>query len=243
MDEAIEVPDPKPLQHVVFKAPRLVSRPKPQAQQEEEMGNEIKLGDFDDVHALSVSEARAVVTAVHDARKKKDPEHNPLRDRIYNDNQTITHFLDYLDNFSRYKDEESLHSIAALFDTHPELTTVEKALLGTLTPDSADEATTLIPSLADKMDSDSLQSILDELTKMRASSSLLTLSAEPPHHTDPTLTPPRGPPALAVPLTRPRWSLGWVSSSFPRYHNSDGQLPNTHPQSALHVLAPIARLS
>lgn len=67
----------------------MVSRPKPPAQQEEEMGNEIKLGDFEDVHALSVSEARAVVTAVHEARKKKDPENNPLRDRIYNDNQYV----------------------------------------------------------------------------------------------------------------------------------------------------------
>jgi hypothetical protein len=38
---------------------------------------------------------------------------------------------------------------------------------GTLTPDTADEATTLIPSLAQKMDSDTLQPILDELTKMR----------------------------------------------------------------------------
>jgi DNA-directed RNA polymerase II subunit RPB4 len=45
--------------------------------------------------------------------------------------RTITHFLDYLENFSRYKQEESLHSIAALFEAHPELTTVERALLGT----------------------------------------------------------------------------------------------------------------
>jgi hypothetical protein len=40
---------------------------------------------------------------------------------------------------------------------------------GTLTPDSADEATTLIPSLAGKMDTETLQPILDELTKMRTS--------------------------------------------------------------------------
>jgi DNA-directed RNA polymerase II subunit RPB4 len=127
-----EEPQPqRPVPQVqIFRAPRLVSRPKPRVEQEEEMGNEIKLGDFEDVHALSVSEARAVVTAVHEARKKKDPENNPLRDRIHNDQPVIMHFLDYLDNFSRYKQEESLHSIAALFDTHPELTTVEKALLG-----------------------------------------------------------------------------------------------------------------
>lgn len=36
---------------------------------------------------------------------------------------------------------------------------------GTLTPDTAEEATTLIPSL--KMDEDELQLILDELNKMR----------------------------------------------------------------------------
>lgn len=71
----------------IFKAPRLVSRPKPPIAQEEEMGTEIKLGDFEDVHALSVSEARAVVTAIHERRRKLDPESNPLRDRIYNDNQ------------------------------------------------------------------------------------------------------------------------------------------------------------
>ncbi|KAH9873987.1 hypothetical protein IAQ61_004614 [Plenodomus lingam] len=154
-------------QQPVFKAPRLVSRPKPPVQQEEEMGTEIRLGDFEDVHALSVSEARAVVTAVHEARKKKDPENNPLRDRIYNDQQTITQFLDYLENFSRFKEEESLHSIAALFDTHPELSTVEKAMLGTLTPETAEEATYLIPSLATKMHADDLQPILDELNKLR----------------------------------------------------------------------------
>lgn len=38
-------------------------------------------------------------------------------------------------------------------------------MLGTLTPDTAEEATTLIPSL--NMDEDELQLILDELNKMR----------------------------------------------------------------------------
>lgn len=89
MDEDGEHAAPQRPEAPVFKAPRLVSRPKAPAQQEEEMGSEIKLGDFEDVHALSVSEARAVVTAVHEARKKKDPENNPLRDKIYNDSLYI----------------------------------------------------------------------------------------------------------------------------------------------------------
>jgi DNA-directed RNA polymerase II subunit RPB4 len=50
-----------------------------------------------------------------------------------------------------------VHDIACETDGRP----------GTLTPDSADEATTLIPSLAGKMDTETLQPILDELTKMR----------------------------------------------------------------------------
>ena len=44
--------------------------------------------------------------------------------------RVIASFLDYLDNFARYKEEDSLHSIAALFDAHPEISVVEKALLG-----------------------------------------------------------------------------------------------------------------
>jgi len=87
-----------------------------------------------------------------------------------------------------------LHSIAALFDAHPEISVVEKALLGntwtapqdckgatdhslgTLTPDTAEEATTLIPSL--KMDEDELQLILDELNKMRELEKAEKMAAE-----------------------------------------------------------------
>jgi len=39
---------------------------------------------------------------------------------------------------------------------------------GSLACDSADEAKTLIPSLATKMNDDVLQSLLDEMTKLRA---------------------------------------------------------------------------
>lgn len=38
---------------------------------------------------------------------------------------------------------------------------------GTLAPDSAEEATTLIPSLVGKIDPETLQPILEELAKMR----------------------------------------------------------------------------
>lgn len=71
-----------------FKAPKMVSRPKPPVQQDEELGAEPKLGDFEGETALSISEARAVVTAVHAKRRGRDPGTNPLGgDRVYNDQQ------------------------------------------------------------------------------------------------------------------------------------------------------------
>lgn len=77
-----------PVQAPTFRPPRMVSRPKPPVQQEEELGAEPKLGDFEGEHALSISEARAVVTAIHGARRKKDTNANPLGgDRVHNDSQ------------------------------------------------------------------------------------------------------------------------------------------------------------
>ncbi len=84
MKEAPRQPIPAP----TFRAPKMVSRPKPPVQQEEELGAEPKLGDFEGEHALSISEARAVVTAIHAARRKRDPNTNPLGgDRVHNDSQ------------------------------------------------------------------------------------------------------------------------------------------------------------
>lgn len=42
-------------------------------------------------------------------------------------------------------------------------------ILGSLACDTADEAKTLIPSLANKMSDDALQAMLDEMSKLRES--------------------------------------------------------------------------
>lgn len=99
--------------------------------------------------------------------------------------RSIQQFVDYLDMFSRYKQTENLHAMGAIFDANPQISSVERALLGntystswriahiadvragSLCPDTADEAKTLIPSLATKFDDDNLQPILDELQKLR----------------------------------------------------------------------------
>lgn len=89
-DDMREAPRAPPPAAPVFRAPKQVSRPKPPVQQEEELGAEPKLGDFEDVHALAVSEARAVIKAVHNTRAKRPPQENPLGpDRIHNDSQYV----------------------------------------------------------------------------------------------------------------------------------------------------------
>ncbi|KAL5370881.1 hypothetical protein PMIN06_012822 [Paraphaeosphaeria minitans] len=149
-----------------FKAPRMVSRPKPQQQQEEEIGSELKLGDFEGEQPLSISEARAVVTAVHEKRKVKAAEgHGVLGDRTHNDSQSIQQFVDYLEMFARYKELNNLTAMGGVLDANPQFTMAERAMLGSLCCDTADEAKTLVPSLASKMDDESLQPVLDELQK------------------------------------------------------------------------------
>lgn len=46
--------------------------------------------------------------------------------------RTIQQFVEYLETFSRYKQNENLHAMSGLLDSHSELTSVEKAMLGRL---------------------------------------------------------------------------------------------------------------
>jgi len=132
MDEEMrEAPRQQAIQPPMFKAPKMVSRPKPPVQQEEELGAEPKLGDFEGEHALSISEARAVVTAIHTKRRQTEPGSNPLGgDRVHNDSQSIQQFVDYLDMFARYKQTENLHSMGGIFDSNPQINPIERAMLG-----------------------------------------------------------------------------------------------------------------
>ncbi|OCK76182.1 hypothetical protein K432DRAFT_152858 [Lepidopterella palustris CBS 459.81] len=169
MTNADEPSAPRPAQTpAIFKAPKQVSRPKAIIAQDEEIGTELRLGEFQNVVALSVSEARAVITAVHGARRKRDPASNPLGgDKIHNDSEPIIKFLEYMEMFSRFKQTENLHALSNLIDSHPEFAPVERAQLGSLCCETADEAKTLIPSIANKIHDDELQELLDEMQKLR----------------------------------------------------------------------------
>lgn len=74
--------------------------------------------------------------------------------------------LDYLDAFARFKQKENVEAVERLLSAHKELAKFERAQLGSLCCETAEEAKTLIPSLADKISDDDLQELLDEMYKL-----------------------------------------------------------------------------
>lgn len=93
---------------------------------------------------------------------------------------------DYLDVFARFKQKENIEAVERLLSTqtHP-LESFERSQLGkwtsahrtrsptslhfigTLCCETAEEAKTLVPSLANKIADQDLQDLLDEITKLR----------------------------------------------------------------------------
>ncbi|KFY83853.1 hypothetical protein V500_09849 [Pseudogymnoascus sp. VKM F-4518 (FW-2643)] len=130
-------------------------------QGDEEAGAELKLGEFQDVDALTHSEAALVINALIAKRKMdKDP-------RRANDSEMLNKTLEYLDHFARFKRKENVEAVERLLSAHPELAKFERAQLGSLCCELAEEAKTLIPSLADKISDDDLQELLNEINKHR----------------------------------------------------------------------------
>ncbi|KAJ9144860.1 hypothetical protein NKR19_g6235 [Coniochaeta hoffmannii] len=134
------------------------SRPKPPPPGEEEASTVLKLGEFQDVDTLTLSEASLVINALL-AKRKKD-----RKDR--NETEILNKTLDYLDAFARIKGKENVEAAERLLSARKELTKFERAQIGSLCCETADEAKTLIPSLADKISDEDLQTLLDELYKL-----------------------------------------------------------------------------
>lgn len=80
-------------------------------------------------------------------------------------NKDLKNTMEYLTNFSRFRDQETVSAVIQLLrstDLHP----FEIAQLGSLACDTADEAKTLIPSLNTKISDDELERILKELSNL-----------------------------------------------------------------------------
>lgn len=119
-----------------------------------------------------MAEAKLVVEAVREARKieyrgEEPPmsEYAALGAKLIS--SVLRKALDYMDGFNRYTTSDSAQAVERLLATYEGLHKFERAQLGTLCPEDPEEAKTLIPSLAEKMDDDVLQALLEELVALR----------------------------------------------------------------------------
>ncbi|KAI9676535.1 MAG: RNA polymerase B [Caeruleum heppii] len=138
-------------------APKARAREKPQG--DEEAGADLRLGEFENVTGLTLSEARLLINAVMDKRKKQQAE--------VSETEMLIKTQDYLDVFARFKQKENIEAVERVLALHPDLESFERSQLGSLCCDNAEEAKTLIPSLTNKKSDADLQELLDEITKLR----------------------------------------------------------------------------
>ncbi|EEU48466.1 hypothetical protein Neosp_006282 [[Neocosmospora] mangrovei] len=148
-----QVPKPKKINH-----PR-TSRPKPPPPGNEEASTVLNLGEFQEVDTLTLSEAALVLNAL--VAKRRNDRKN------VNETEMLNQTLTYLDHFARFTQKENVEAVERLLSAHKNLAKFERAQLGSLCCENADEAKTLIPSLADKIKDEDLQDLLDEISKLQ----------------------------------------------------------------------------
>ncbi|KAK7745362.1 RNA polymerase B [Cytospora paraplurivora] len=135
------------------------SRPKPAPPGEEEATDDVKLGEFEGVDTLTLSEANLVIHAL--VAKRRNDRKN------FQETEILAQTVDYLDAFARFKQKENVEAVERLLSSQKQLNKFERAQIGSLCCDSAEEAKTLIPSLVHKLDDDTLQELLDQMAKLQ----------------------------------------------------------------------------
>ncbi|KAI1214067.1 RNA polymerase Rpb4 [Annulohypoxylon truncatum] len=137
-------------------APTSRSRPEPPGA--EEATTVLKLGEFEGVDTLTLSEAALVINAL--VAKRRNDRKN------VNETDMLIKTIDYLDTFARFKKKESVEAVERLLSSYPKLHKFERAQLGSLCCETAEEAKYLIPSLQNKISDEELQEMLDEIYKL-----------------------------------------------------------------------------
>ncbi|KAM3514755.1 hypothetical protein MY11210_001596 [Beauveria gryllotalpidicola] len=136
-----------------------MSRPKPPPPGNEEASATLNLGEFHNVDTLTLSEASLVLNAL--VAKRRNDRKN------VNETEMLNQTLSYLDHFARFTQKENVEAVERLLSTHKDLAKFERAQLGSLCCETADEAKTLIPSLADKITDEDLKELLEEISKLQ----------------------------------------------------------------------------
>nr|1WCM_D Chain D, Dna-directed Rna Polymerase Ii 32 Kda Polypeptide [Saccharomyces cerevisiae] len=149
-----------------------------------QLGQEFQLkqinhqGEEEELIALNLSEARLVIKEAlverrrafkRSQKKTREKELESidvlLEQTTGGNNKDLKNTMQYLTNFSRFRDQETVGAVIQLLKStglHP----FEVAQLGSLACDTADEAKTLIPSLNNKISDDELERILKELSNL-----------------------------------------------------------------------------
>ncbi|KZT59415.1 RNA polymerase II [Calocera cornea HHB12733] len=125
-----------------------------QNQAEEEDASQLKLGsEFSNDLCLSISEVRFLLELP--------------RERGAPDTQVYNKTLDYVRTFTKFPTQESTQAVRALISRGIEdLAQFETAQIANLTPLTADEAKSVIPTLQ-RYDDEVMQGILDEMQTLR----------------------------------------------------------------------------
>lgn len=100
------------------------SRPKPPARGDEQAGAELKLGEFENVDTLTLSEASLVINALI-AKRRNDRKN-------FQESEILTQTIDYLDAFARFKQKENVEAVERLLSSHKQLNKFERAQIGML---------------------------------------------------------------------------------------------------------------
>ncbi|QDS68397.1 hypothetical protein FKW77_010764 [Venturia effusa] len=146
----------------IVRAPYVPARKKPGQEEDEEAGATIRLGpDFQDAHALSVSEARLIVEKTEEVRKKTGKK---LRET-----ENLLKMQTYMDTFARFRSLGTLNQIETLLANYESvgMDSFEKAQLVSLACVEAEEAKTLIPSLSDKISDEDLTNLCEQISQQR----------------------------------------------------------------------------
>lgn len=102
--------------------PHTASRPKRPPTGDEEAASELKLGEFDNVPTLNLSEARTIINAVTARRRA-------IKQKV-SDSETLLKTQEYLELFARFKQQEHVTAIEQLLASRTELERFERSQLG-----------------------------------------------------------------------------------------------------------------
>ncbi len=100
------------------------SRPRDKAAGDEEASSQLVLGEFDGVPSLSLSEARLLINAVMEHRRKTA--------RKVEETEMLVKTQDYLDTFARFKQKENIEAVERLLASRAEFEPFERSQLGEL---------------------------------------------------------------------------------------------------------------